>query len=392
MATRSQVDAVLRRAAESREVPGVVAMAATDKGLLYEGAVGRRALDQPDAMTLDSVFRIASMTKAITSVAAMQLVEQGKLKLEEPVPDIDPTLGAPQVLEGFDPSGAPRLRPAKRPITLRHLLTHTAGFGYDMWDPNVGRYLEAAAVPARSTAQVASIRVPLVFDPGEKWEYGINTDWVGRLVEAMSGVPLDVYFRDRIFTPLGMKDSGFVTTAEQRARQARLHLRQPDGSLIPQPLEPPATAAEFWSGGGPLYSTGRDYLQFLQMLLNQGSWNGARLLRPETVALMEQNHTGAIPAGILKTENPALSNDVDLFPGAQIRWGLGFMLNVDAGPNGRSAGTVGWGGIFNTYYWLDRSRRVTGLIMTQILPFADRQVLALYGRFERAIYEALAAA
>ncbi|HKX01107.1 MAG TPA: serine hydrolase domain-containing protein [Methylomirabilota bacterium] len=391
MATRSQVDAVLRRAAaESCEVPGVVAMAATDEGLLYEGAVGRRALDQPDAMTLDSVFRIASMTKAITSVAAMQLVEQGKLKLEEPVPDIDPTLGSPQVLEGFDPSGAPRLRPAKRPITLRHLLTHTAGFGYDMWDPNVGRYLQAAAVPTRSTGQVASIRVPLVFDPGERWEYGINTDWVGRLVEAMSGVPLDVYFRDRIFTPLGMKDSGFVTTAEQRGRQARLHLRQPDGSLIPQPLEPPATPAEFWSGGGPLYSTGRDYLQFLQMLLNQGSWNGARVLRPETVALMVQNHTGALPAGILKTENPALSNDVDLFPGAQIRWGLGFMLNVDAGPNGRSAGTVSWGGIFNTYYWLDRTRRVTGLIMTQILPFADRQVLALYGRFERAIYEALA--
>jgi methyl acetate hydrolase len=390
--SRPSVEAVLRRAVDAREVAGVVAMAATDKGLLYEGAAGRRALDQPDAMTLDSVFRIASMTKAITSVAAMQLVEQGKLKLEEPVPDIDPTLGAPQVLEGFDPSGAPRLRPAKRPITLRHLLTHTAGFGYDMWDPNVGRYLEAAAVPARSTGQVASIRVPLVFDPGEKWEYGINTDWVGRLVEAMSGVPLDVYFRDRIFTPLGMKDSGFVTTGEQRARQARLHLRQPDGSLIPQPLEPPATAAEFWSGGGPLYSTGRDYLQFLQMLLNRGSWNGAQLLRPETVALMEQNHTGAIPAGILKTENPALSSDVDLFPGAQIRWGLGFMLNVDAGPNGRSAGTVSWGGLFNTYYWLDRTRRVTGLIMTQVLPFADRQVLALYGRFERAIHEALATA
>ena len=390
--SRSSVDAVLRRAVDARKVAGVVAMAATDKGPLYEGAMGRRALDQPDAMTLDSVFRIASMTKAITSVAAMQLVEQGKLKLEEPVPDIDPTLGAPQVLEGFDPSGAPRLRPAKRPITLRHLLTHTAGFGYDMWDPNVGRYLKAAAVPARSTGQVASIRVPLVFDPGEKWEYGINTDWVGRLVEAMSGVPLDAYFRDRIFTPLGMKDSGFVTTAEQRARQARLHLRQPDGSLIPQPLEPPATAAEFWSGGGPLYSTGRDYLQFLQMLLNRGSWNGARLLRPETVDLMEQNHTGTIPAGIMKTENPALSNDVDLFPGAQIRWGLGFMLNVDAGPNGRSAGTVSWGGIFNTYYWLDRTRRVTGLIMTQVLPFADRQVLALYGRFERAIYEALATA
>jgi len=387
-----QVDAVLRRAAESREVPGVVAMAATDRGVLYEGAFGRRALDQPEPMTLDSVFRIASMTKAITSVAAMQLVEQGKLALEAPVPDVDPTLGSPQVLEGFDASGTPRLRPARRPITLRHLLTHTAGFGYNMWDPTLGHYLETAGLPARGGGHVASIRMPLVFDPGERWEYGINTDWVGRLVEAASGRPLDAYFRERIFAPLGMTDSGYVTTAEQRARQARLHQRQADGSLLLQPLEPPATAGEFWSGGGPLYSTGRDYLQLLQMLLNRGAWNGARLLRPETVALMGENHTGAIPADVMKTALPEMSSDVDFFPGARIRWGLGYMLNLDPGPNGRSAGTVSWGGLFNTYYWLDPVRRVTGLIMTQILPFADPRVVALYGRFERAIYEALPAA
>jgi CubicO group peptidase (beta-lactamase class C family) len=234
--------------------------------------------------------------------------------------------------------------------------------------------------------------MPLVFDPGERWEYGINTDWVGRLVEAASGRPLDAYFRERIFAPLGMTDSGYVTTAEQRARQARLHQRQADGSLLLQPLEPPATAAEFWSGGGPLYSTGRDYLQLLQMLLHGGAWNGARLLRPETVALMGENHTGAIPAGVMKTTLPEMSSDVDFFPGARIRWGLGYMLNLDPGPNGRSAGTVSWGGLFNTYYWLDPVRRVTGLIMTQILPFADPRVVALYGRFERAIYEALPAA
>jgi methyl acetate hydrolase len=387
-----QVDAVLRRAAESREVSGVVAMAATDRGVLYEGAFGRRALDHPEPMTLDSVFRIASMTKAITSVAAMQLVEQGKLALESPVPDIDPTLGSPQVLEGFDASGKPRLRPARRPITLRHLLTHTAGFGYGMWDPTVGRYLETAGLPARGGGHVASIRMPLVFDPGERWEYGINTDWVGRLVEAASGRPLDAYFRERIFAPLGMTDSGFVTTTEQRARQARLHQRQADGSLLLQPLEPPATAAEFWSGGGPLYSTGRDYLQLLQMLLHGGSWNGARLLRPETVTLMGENHTGEIPAGTMKTALPEMSSDVDFFPGARIRWGLGYMLNLDRGPNGRSAGTVSWGGLYNTYYWLDPVRRVTGLIMTQVLPFADPRVVALYGRFEGAIYEALPAA
>src|SRR5262245_42082785 len=288
---RAQIDAVLRQAADTKEVPGVVAMASTDKSVLYEGAYGLRAIDQSPAMTLDTVFRIASMTKAITSVAAMQLVEQGKLKLEEPVPNIDPGLGAPQVLEGFDGAGAPVLRPAKRPITLRHLLTHTAGFSYDMWDANMGRYLKAASVPSRATGKLASIRTPLSFDPGDRWEYGVNTDWAGRLVEVLSGQTLDAYFRDKIFAPLGMKDSGYVVSDEQRARQARVHARQADGTLVPQPWEaPPVPNPEFWSGGGPLYSTARDYLTFLRMMLNGGSWNGARILKPETVADMHRQH------------------------------------------------------------------------------------------------------
>jgi CubicO group peptidase (beta-lactamase class C family) len=387
---RAQIDAVLRQAVDAKEVPGVVAMAATDTGLLYEGAFGLRALDQPAPMTLDTVFRIASMTKAITSVAAMQLVEQGKLTLDGPVPDVDPGIGSPRVLEGFDAGGAPKLRPAKRPITLRHLLTHTAGFSYDVWDANTGRYIKSAGTPPRSTGKVESIRTPLVFDPGDRWEYGINTDWAGRLVEVLSGQLLDAYFRDKIFAPLSMKDSGYVVSAEQRARQARVHARQADGALALQAWEtPPVPNPEFWSGGGPLYSTGRDYLTFLQMLLHGGTLNGVRMLRPETVALMGRNHTGSIPCGILKTQNPALSNDVDLFPGAEIRWGLGYMLNMQPGPNGRSVGTVSWGGIFNTYYWLDPSRRVTGLIMTQILPFADQRALKVYGQFEKGVYEAL---
>src|SRR5438093_13211813 len=388
--SRARIDGVLQKAVDAKEVPGVVAMAATDKGLLYEGAFGVRALDQGTPMTLDTVFRIASMTKAITSVAAMQLVEQGKLKLEEPVPNIDPALGSPQVLEGFDAAGAPKLRPAKRPITLRHLLTHTAGFSYEVWDPNTVRYVKASGMPSTPSGKVASIRMPLVFDPGEKWEYGVNIDWVGRLVESVSGQTLDAYFRDKIFAPLGMKDSGYVTSDEQRARQARVHQRQADGTLAPQPLETPFTP-ELWSGGGPLYSTGRDYLTFLQALLHGGSHNGTRILKPETVALMGKNHTGDIQAGIMKTTTPARSNDVDLFPGAPIRWGLGYMLNMEPGPNGRSAGTVSWGGIFNTYYWLDPAKRVTGLIMTQILPFADTRTLKLYGQFERSVYETLRA-
>jgi CubicO group peptidase (beta-lactamase class C family) len=252
------------------------------------------------------------------------------------------------------------------------------------------RYVKASGMPSTATGKVASIRMPLVFDPGDKWEYGVNIDWVGRLVESVSGQTLDAYFRDKIFAPLGMKDSGYVTSDEQRARQARVHQRQADGALAPQPLETPFTP-EFWSGGGPLYSTGRDYLTFLQALLHGGRHNGTRILKPETVALMGKNHTGDIPAGILKTTTPARSNDVDLFPGAPIRWGLGYMLNMEPGPNGRSAGTVSWGGIFNTYYWLDPAKRVTGLIMTQILPFADTRTLKLYGQFERSVYETLKA-
>ena len=222
---RARLDGVLRQAVDAKEVPGVVAVAANDKGVLYEGAFGLRALDGTAAMTPDTVFRIASMTKAIATVAAMQLVEQGKLSLEGPVHNIDPTLGSPTVLEGFDAAGAPKVRPAKGPITLRHLLTHTAGFSYDIWDPDTGRYIKATGMPGRATGKVASLRQPLVFDPGARWLYGINIEWTGRLIETVGGLALEDHFREKIFGPLGMKDSGYVTSQEQRARQARVHAR-----------------------------------------------------------------------------------------------------------------------------------------------------------------------
>src|SRR6266446_904017 len=193
-----QIDAVLRQAAEAKEVPGVVAVAATDKGILYEGAFGTRDLAKGPEMTPDTIFRLASMTKAVTSVAAMQLVERGRLQLDQPVGNILPELSAPQVLEGFDDSGAPRLRPAKRPITLRLLLTHTAGFGYEFLNADLIRYVKVSGTPSTSTGKLASLRQPLVFDPGDRWEYGINTDWVGRIVEAVSGHSLDTYFGKHI--------------------------------------------------------------------------------------------------------------------------------------------------------------------------------------------------
>jgi methyl acetate hydrolase len=389
--SRSQIDAVLRRGVEGQEVPGVVAMAVNDKGVIYEGAFGTRDLASGPAMTLDTIFRLASMTKAVTSVAAMQLVEQGKLQLEQPIGNVLPELSAPQVLDGFDDAGAPRLRAAKRPITLRHLLTHTAGFGYEFDDPDLVRYVKASSTPATSTGKLAALRLPLMFDPGDRWEYGISIDWVGRAIEAVSGQPLSVYFRDKIFAPLGMTDTEYAISSEQQSRLVQRHQRKPDGSLEPMPPEKPPQR-EFWGGGGGLYSTGRDYLVFLQMLLHQGGFNGARLLRPETVALMAQNQIGDIDAGLWKTTNPQFTNDLDLFPGIPCKWGLGYMINTRPGPNGRSAGSLTWGGIYNTYYWLDPQKRVAGLILTQILPFADPAVLRLYGEFESGVYGALKAA
>jgi CubicO group peptidase (beta-lactamase class C family) len=382
---RQQIDAALRRAVDAGEVPGVVALAATADGRVYEGAFGTRTIGGGPAMTLDTVFRIASMTKAITCVAAMQQVEAGKLSLDGPLPDIDPALNAPQVLDGFGPDGAPKLRPARRPITLKHLMTHTAGFTYEMWNEDTARYVQVTDTPMLMSGRLAALRRPLNFDPGERWEYGINIDWIGRLVEATSGQSLDAYLKEHVFAPLGMVDTGFVPTQEQRARQAQVHQREPDGRLVPQPF-PPLTTPEFFAGGGGLSSTGPDYLRFLEMLLHGGSRDGARVLRPESVALMNQNHIADLPAGVLTTANPLLTNDVDFFPGAPIRWGLGYMLNLAAGPNGRSAGTVSWAGLFNSYYWLDRTRRVTGVILTQILPFADPTVVRLYGEFERGVY------
>jgi methyl acetate hydrolase len=386
-ASLTQIDKAFRDATLARRVPGVVAMAATDGGIIYEGAFGSRHLGQGPAMSYDTVFRIASMVKVVTSVAAMQLVEQGKISLDAPAPAIDPALSSPQVLIGFDAANTPQLRPPTQPITLRHLLTHTAGFTYRLWDVNARRYANAVdRLPARERALLP--RTPLMFDPGTRWQYGTNIDWVGRIVEAVSGERLDVYFRKHILGPLGMTDTGFVISPAQRARRANAHLRKPDGSLVPQPLEAPSTPKTF-SGGGSLYSTAPDYLTLIRMMLQGGQFDGVQILRPETVALMGENQIGNIDAGILKTTNPALSNDVDFFPRIPLRWGLGHMINMEPGPDGRSAGSLTWAGLLNTYYWIDPTKRVAAVFMTQVLPFADRPVLSLYRQFERGIYGAV---
>ncbi len=386
----SGVDTAFRNATAAAHIPGVVAMAAAGDDILYEGVFGSRHLGEAQAMSRDTVFRIASMIKVITSVAAMQLVEQDRIKLDEPVPGIDPLLAAPQVLEGYDAAGAPEVQPASRSITLRHLLTHTAGFTYRLWDAQALHYQQACGtLPARK--RTALPHQPLMFEPGTRWQYGTSIDWVGKIVEMVSGERLDVYFQKHILGPLGMDDTGFTLTPAQRAREASAHRRKPDGTLAAEPLEKPSNPTHF-SGGGGIYSSAPDYLTLLRALMNGGRGNGVTILEPETVALMGRNQIGDIPAGVMKTTNPALSNDVDFFPGVPLRWGFGHMINLTPGPNGRSAGSMTWAGLLNTYYWIDPHKRVAAVFMTQVLPFADKPALALYRRFERGVYDAVKAA
>ncbi len=386
MANTASIDQVLQQAVASGEVPGVVAVAADDGGVIYQGAFGRRSLASDAAMSLDTVFRIASMTKAITATAAMQMVEQGKLALDQPAGEVLLELANPMVLQGFDDAGKPVLRPARQKVTLRRLLTHTAGFVYDTWNGNQARYAEVTGLPAARTGKLEALNAPLGFEPGERWEYGINIDWAGRMVEAVSGQDLEAYMQAHIFQPLGMRDSSFDPRPDWNSRTVQVHARQADGSLTPIDTPPPPPDREFYPGGGGLYSTAPDYIAFLQMLLNGGSHNDARVLEQETVGLMAQNHMGDLDVQPLRTFKPSFSNDAEFFPGMSKKWGLSFLINTEDAPSGRSAGSLAWAGINNTYFWLDLNKRVAGVLMTQILPFADPAVLGLLDRFEGAVY------
>src|SRR6267142_3766956 len=388
MQSKARIDQVLRQKSDAKEIPGVVAVAATSNEVTYQGAFGKRDLSKDDAMTADSVFWIASMTKAITAAGAMQLVEQGKLSLEAPIGKVLPDLATPQVLEGFDSKGEPKLRPAKNPITLRHLMTHTAGFCYDLWNGDMVQYMEKTGTPGIISCQNAALKPPLASDPGTRWEYGINIDFVGKAVEAASGKRLDAYLRDHLFAPLGMNDIGFKITDSQRQRLVGMHARGEDGSLAPIPFELEQNP-EFHMGGGGLYGTAADYIKFTQMILNKGRGNGNQVLKAETFALMSQNHIGDLTIGKMTTMAPMYTNDVDLYPDIVKKWGLSFLINTAKTPEGRSPGSLAWAGLANTYFWIDPARNVTGVILMQMLPFVDAKALEAFAGFERGVYAGL---
>jgi methyl acetate hydrolase len=360
----------------------VVGSIADRRKTLYAGAFGVRDASGV-AVRVDSIFRIASMTKPVTTVAALQLVEQGKVDLSEPVAKHLPQLANLDVLEGFDGFGKPVLRPARTPITLRHLLTQTSGFCYSIWDEQMFRYssLKLENAPAKPG--------PLMFEPGTRWQYGQGTAWAARLVEALTGATLEDYFQERILRPLGMQDTGYIFPEAKFDRLVATYQRQANGELKANDRRLPSRPTSF-NGDGGLYSTAADYVRFMQMILNRGAGaSGARILKPQTVESMLRNQIGDSSAGKMRSFEPSTSADVDLQPGQTEKWGFGFLINTTPYAGGRSAGSGAWGGLNNTFFWIDPKRGRCGVLLMQYLPFVDREAVGLLDDLERAAYRYL---
>jgi methyl acetate hydrolase len=379
----AKIDEVLKTAVDEDHVPNVVAMAADDSGPIYEGAAGPRAVGESDPVTPDTMLRIASMTKMVATVAALQQVERGNLQHDAPIETYCPSFADVQVLEGFD-GDTPRLREPASKATVHHLVTHTSGLAYWFFNSDIVRWEQVTGTPNVMSGSNDIFSAPMVADPGTTYEYGINTDWLGRVVEAASGQPLDAYFEENILGPLGMRNTTFLMTEEQRAGSVPIHMRGDDGAWAPTDLDW-SQQPQWWAGGHGLYSTPREYLSFQRMLLGGGTLGDTKLLERETLEAAFQNQIGELdfPPSI-PSADPVVTAQCDL--GHGLKWGLGLCINTEDQPGARAAGSGAWAGLFNTHFWVDPASRVTGAIYTQMLPFVEPRALAVYGDFEQALY------
>jgi methyl acetate hydrolase len=384
------IDSILAKVTSGdvkNRVPGVVAMVTDKKANIYEGAAGERVLGSGVKMTTDTVHAIFSTTKAITGTAIMQCVEEGKIDLDAPAKNYSPSIGKLQVLDGFDAAGNPKLRAPKRDVTTRMLMLHTAGFGYDFFNEKYNAMAQKHGQPSVVTASRGSLMTPLLFDPGDKWEYGTNIDWCGQVVEGIRGKRLGEVFKERIFAQLGIEDMAFTMTPSMKKRQSDIHARGADGSLTPMSFTLPQPP-EIDMGGHGLYATVGEYMKFMRMWLNDGAGPNGRVLKKETVEAavkngLQSNQKVVMLPGVI----PSLSNNAEFFPGLKKSWSYTFMVNDEEAPTGRPAGAIGWAGLANLFYWIDRKNGFAGFWATQILPFADAPSFIGYMDFETAVYK-----
>lgn len=382
----SKIDQVLAAAVESKAVPHVAAIAADRDGIIYEGGFGPRDVGEPGDVDTSTQFRIMSMTKMVATTVALQQMEKGTLDLDAPVQTYCPEFAEIQVLDGFD-GDTPRLRAPASKATVKQLITHTAGFGYFFWSEELKRYEAVTGLPNVVPGKVIALMAPMLADPGTQYIYGINTDWLGKVVESASGVSLDVAVKEGVTGPLGMDHTAFLLDEPAKGNTVGVHLPAEGGGwssageILNQ--EP-----EWWAGGHGLYSTPRDYIRFEQALLRGGELDGTRILSEQTVQAAFTNQIGDLdfPAEI-ETADPGTT---DAFrPGPGFKWGYGLLLNTQDVPGGRKAGSGAWAGLFNTHFWVDPESGVCASIYTNSLPFITPEAMAMYGAFEQALYAAL---
>jgi len=366
-------------------IPGVIAMVTDENGVIYEGAAGVKTLGENDPMTTDTITALFSTTKAITGTALMQLVEEGKVKLTDPVKEYVPEIADIKVLEGFNDNDEPILRDPKTDVTIEMLMLHTAGFGYDFFNEEDQKYRKAKDIPSILTSTKESIQTAFLFEPGTKWNYGTNIDWVGLVVESVRGKSLEESLQEHLFQPLDMQNTSFLLRDDMAARRASIHIRQQDGQLVPNKEMVLPQPPQFQMGGGALYGEVGDYMKFIQMILN----DGGDLLSSETVEKMASNGLGDLKSGGWKSFDPVSTNEGEFFPGVEKTWGYTFQRNEERLPTGRPAGQLMWAGLANSYYWIDRENKVGGFFASQILPYHDIAAYLGYLEFESAVYSVL---
>lgn len=385
-ALKDTLDKVLNNAvSRAGGVPGVVAMITDREGNIYEDAAGVREFGKETPMTTDTVFALFSTTKAITGTALMQLVEEEKVKLDDPVKKYVPEIAEIKVLDGFDENGHPKLREPRTDIIINMLMLHTAGFGYEFFSHEDRKYRDQKEIPSILTSTFDSIKSVLLFEPGERWNYGINIDWVGKVVEAVRGKRLGEVMSEYIFAPLDMNDIGFTLTPSMMERRATIHSRTKDGNIAPLPDLILPQSPEMDMGGHGLYASIGEYMKFIRMILN----DGAGVLKPETVAQMAQNGLGSLKSGGWISSDPSLANDGEFYPGVQKSWSYTFQVNEDPTPTGRPAGQLMWSGLANLFYWIDRKNGIGGFWASQIFPFQDVASYLGFIEFESAVYSTL---
>ena len=374
-------DKVLSDAVAAQNVPFVVAMSGNSNGITFSGAAGEAA--QGRAAQEDTVFRIFSMTKAVGSIAAMILIDRGKLGADTPVADIVPEWNELKVLEGFD-GNTPVLRAPNTTARIWHLATHTSGLEYEFWNADTARYLEVTGHPTILSGLISSMNYPLTSDPGTRWGYGPSTDWLGRVVEAVDGRRIDAFCREEIFQPLGMASTAFEA-AGLESRMADVSIRGEEGTFGPFEIAPPSQP-EFYGMGHALYSTAPDYMRLLRMVLNKGQLDGNRILSEQGLDHMLSDHMHGLTFQNMRTVAPPLTADVELPEGTV--HSFAFVRSPADIPGKRSAGTQSWAGVCNTHYWVDPAKDVAAVIMTQSLPFVETPFMDTYDAYERAVYAA----